>query len=228
MQVEAIPPLTFVRLPMAVEACVEVLFDGGPFGLQDGVEDIIPDRSIFAAGVMADGSIFFRAECFNRLLGSEVQNIGAKPDHSTTYRLERMLQQQQFACGVDVCSLKARRVPCVSDFDAIHGWFDIMIAGCSDNPAGLFIVYRPGKHVPAGLGCEGGVNIVLHFIRSGNEREEQVPKLTVGCGLPELIGMVQRKRFQPHTISAESYRLHADHVNLPGSIIELSDSGRRN
>ena len=58
--------------------------------------------AVAARGVMADHAVLLRAQRLDRALRCEVEVVGAQADHLAADGLERVLEQEQLAGGVDV------------------------------------------------------------------------------------------------------------------------------
>src|SRR5438270_7761684 len=95
-----------------------------PLVREDAVHHRVARAAILARAVVAKHAVLLRAQSFDRALRPEVEPVGAKADDLAAERVERVLEQQELARGVDVRALIRLRVPRVADFDAIDAGDD--------------------------------------------------------------------------------------------------------
>ena len=82
---------------------------------------------------MADHTVLLGTKGFDRALGSEIEIVGTESDHLAAERIERVLEEQQLARGVDVAALPPSGVPGPADLDAIDLRNDIVIPRRADD-----------------------------------------------------------------------------------------------
>ncbi len=71
----------------------EMLFHTWPLGDQDAVHDTIPNGAVAADGMMAQDTILFCTQAFNRFLRIEIEIIGTQTNHLASQGIEGMREQ---------------------------------------------------------------------------------------------------------------------------------------
>jgi hypothetical protein len=71
----------------------EILFYAGPLGDQNAVHDTIPNGAVAADGMMAQDTILFCAQTFDRFLRIEIEIIGTQTNHLASQGIEGMREQ---------------------------------------------------------------------------------------------------------------------------------------
>src|SRR5438093_6934445 len=125
--------------------------DVGPFRGENAVHHDIARAPIATDAVVSNDTVLLGAECFDGALGAKVEVVGAQTDHLAAERVEGVSEQQQLAGGVDVCALATAPVPGVTNFDAINGQRDVVIASRDDDHATRYIAHMPWQHGSAML-----------------------------------------------------------------------------
>src|SRR5262245_45778032 len=139
-----------------------MLPDVRPLMREQAVDDRVAHAAVPALSVMTDHAILLRTEPFDRSLRSKVEVVRPETDDAALQDIERMLEQQQLARGVDVSALQRLRVPRVADLDAIDLRHDVVIARAAGNLS--FHENGPRQHVTFTLTLERLVDVTRDLI----------------------------------------------------------------
>ena len=162
--------------------------------------------------MVADHSVLFRAEPLDGTLRREVEVVGAQRDHLAAEGLERVMEQQQLAGGVDVCSLPAPAVPGIADLHAIDRGDDVVIARGPDNPALRQLAHRPWQHLPGALAVDGGLDVGIDRVRLGHRGKPELPQAAIGRGGAQRISVRRVQWFEPDSVPLQLDRCGCDHA----------------
>src|SRR5688572_19534837 len=155
--------------------------------------------------MVADHAIFLRAEPLDGALRCEVEIVGSQPNDCTAEFLERMLEEQELAGGVDVRALPRLGVPGIPDLDAVYGRYDVVIARRTDDLAGRQFPHDPRPHVPGLLPVEGSSYVRVDLIRFRNGREPEFPEPPVGGRRAQRLCVSRLEGFEPDPMSLEHH-----------------------
>ena len=72
----------------------KMTLDVGPLTDKDAIHHAIADRSIAAGTMMADDTILFRTQCFDRTLRSKVEIVSPQTHHFASEGFKGMSHQQ--------------------------------------------------------------------------------------------------------------------------------------
>ena len=129
---------------MIAEFGYQIGFDGGPFGVEDAVEDGITDETVRQDHMLAQNTFFNSAESLNGMLGAQVAGVGFELYAYTAKLLKGVSQQQIFAFGVDRSALVGDGIPGTTDLDGEIWGVDVEVAGGSNGVATLKVDHSEG------------------------------------------------------------------------------------
>ena len=188
-----------------------------PFSSEDTVYHRVAHGPVPARPMMADHAVLLGTQSLDRPLRGEVEVVRAQADHPAPERVERVLEQQQLAAGVDVAALPALSVPRVADLDAIYFRHDVVIARAPNDGAARQLPYRPRQYVAFLLSRQSAGNVRVRLLWFGYPRERELPEPAVGCGSDYCVVMLPRQRLQPNAVALECNGVKLEHVSPPAS-----------
>ena len=140
-----------------------------------------------------------------------VQHVGVERDGHAAQGLERMLQQQPLAGGVEVALLPAFRVPGVADGQARHGGVDLVIARAADDVAAARLAHGERQHVAFALALQRLRHVIARLARWRHAGDGEVPQLAVGGGGFQRGRVFRRQRLQHDVLVVQADRGEQGH-----------------
>ena len=183
-----------------------------PLLREDAVHHDVTRAAVPARAEVPDDAVPFGAQRFDGTLRSKVETVGAQSHHLAAKRVERMLEQQQLARGVDVRALPALRVPRVADLHAIDARNDVVIASRADDLPARQVAHRPREHESGALTLQRVGDVRVHSIRRRRRDEPELPEPSVGNGDFQRVAVRVRERLQPYAAPFENDRRWCDHA----------------
>src|ERR1043166_5934996 len=174
-----------------------------PLACEDAVHHAVMHGPVAPREVMTDHTVLLGAKGFDRALGREIEVVGAEAHHLAAERLERVLEEQQLARGVDVAALPSSGVPGPADLDAIDLRNDVVVPRRADDGVARQLSNGPRQHVTGLLSVERVRDVRRRLIGFGNTREPQLPEAAVGRGSHETVAMIRAERLQTNSVSLE-------------------------
>ncbi len=172
-----------------------------PFAGDDAVDHGIAQRTVGRKLMAAQDAVELGTQPLDAAPALMIEKMRAEFYRNAIEFFERMVEQQQFALGIERAALHARGVPGRTDLDAPVRRIDVHVGGHAGDLA-VGIENRPWQHGPCRLQPQPAIDLLAHVLRARNEGVPELPQLAVLHGLRQPLAMVLRQRLKPRIRTA--------------------------
>ena len=162
-----------------------------PLAGDDAVDDGVAQRAVRRDLMIAQDAVLLGAEPLDAAPARVIEKMRAEFNRDAIELFERMVEQQQFALGIDRAALHALGIPGRADLDAPVRRIDIHV-GRHARDLAVGIENRPRHHRARRLQPKPAVDLLAHVLGARNGSVPELPELAILHRLGQSVALVLR------------------------------------